>query len=211
VTEFRSIKIELSSHELRARLEAFKRRASDLAEFMKEQKWGTLTSHVNRSDEHRPRIDGDVPNELALEGLYRRFRFFILNDESANYHRLLRLLSASSKCDEFQQFLKRERRDFLKSDSLDFGFITARAKYRAEEVLQFWFNAYYFHDEEVKREKLAVFEGIVSRRGAKVVLRETVFHGARKVRNMAWLVRDATPANPVVYLPVEKGSPNAST
>ena len=200
---FEKITIDLaSSAELRARLESFKRRAADLTGFMRTQKWGVQQIHIDRSDQHRPRVDGTIPNALALEGLYRRFRFFILNNELANYHRFLRLLSVSSSNELLHMFIRVERKEFFRSHSLEFAFITANSKYRPEDVIDFWFNAYYFHDQEPERERLAAFESIVSPEGAKVLLWEAVWNSVLKIRNMAWLVREATPENPVVYVPL---------
>jgi hypothetical protein len=186
-------------------LEAFRRRAADLAQFIRAQHWGIQKIHVNRADEQRPRIDGSLPNELILDSLYRRFRIFILEGEPANYRRFLSLLSQASSDEWLQSFLRSERRNFLTSDTLDFAFITAESKYRAEEVMDFWFNAYYFHDQQVDRDKLTSFERIVSAEGARVVLWETVWKASMKIRNLAWLVRDATLENPVVYLPLQDG------
>ena len=203
--QFAAIKINLpAASELHDRLQTFHRRAKELREFINSQRWGRLTMHVDRSNEDRPLIDGDIPEELVLEALYRRFRFFILEKERANFRRLLNLLSSASKSKPFQEFLRVERREFLKSNSLDFGFITAKAKLKAEDVMDFWFNAYYFHDQDPERENLVAFERVVTARGAKIVLFETVWHGARKVQNIAWLTRDSTPENPVAYLPLEK-------
>jgi hypothetical protein len=174
VDTFQPISIDLaSSAELRERLEAFRRRATDLVKFIRGQPWGIQTINVNRSDEYRPRVSGTIPNELALDGLYRRFRFFILQKEPANYRRFLSLLSTASTSDLLHPFLRTHRKQFLTSDTLDFAFITARSKYRAEEIIDFWFNAYYFHDQQPEKEKLAAFQGIVSAEGAKVVLWET--------------------------------------
>jgi hypothetical protein len=200
---FEKVEIDLSSSaELRMRLDSFTRRAANLTEFMKSQKWGIQSIHVDRSNQDQPWVHGTLPNELVLEGLYRRFRFFILNDEDSNYLRFLRLLSASSKNELHHRFLRLERKEFFQSHSLEFAFITANLKYHPEEVIDFWFNAYYFHDQEPERKKLATFESIVSAEGAKVLLWESVWNSALKVRNMAWLVREATPKNPFVYVPL---------
>ena len=99
-------------------------------------------------------------------------------------------------------FIRVERKEFFRSHSLEFAFITANSKYRPEDVIDFWFNAYYFHDQEPERERLAAFESIVSPEGAKVLLWEAVWNSVLKIRNMAWLVREATPENPVVYVPL---------
>lgn len=200
---FEKVGIDLSSSaDLQVRLNSFKRRSADLTGFMKTQKWGVQHIHIDRSNQDKPRVGGNIPNELILEALYRRFRFFILNDEAANYYRFLRLLSASSKNELLHRFIRLERKEFFQSHSLEFAFITANYKYRPVEVIDFWFNAYYFHDQEPEREKLAAFESVVSPEGAKVLLWESVWNSVLKVRNMAWLVREAAPESPVVYVPL---------
>ena len=191
-----------SSNELQARLDAFRRRAEDLNLFIASQKWGMHNVSVDRTDENRPKISGSLPDEMVLEALYRRFRFFILNDEGANYYRLIRLLSASSNDELLHRFLRVEKKEFLNENSLEFAFITASTKYRAKEVIDFWFNAYYFHDQDLERSKLEKFESIVSPEGAKVVLWQAVWHSTRRIRNLAWLTREATLQNPIVYAPV---------
>lgn len=202
---FEKVEIALSSsEELQARLGAFRRRATDLNVFVQSQQWGTHNIHVDRSDQNRPKISGSQPDELALEALYRRFRFFILNDEDANYYRFIRLLSASSKNELLHKYLRLEKKNFFYEYSLEFAFITASTKYRPDEVIDFWFNAYYFHDQSTDRSKLATFESIVSSEGAKVVLWNCVWHSVRKIRNLAWLTRETTLQNPIVYVPVPR-------
>lgn len=200
--EFRKIKIDLSPLDLATRLESYKRRAADLSSFVKAQKWGIQHIHIDRTNEHRPKVQGTHINDLVLEGLYRRFRFFILNDEPANHYRLLRLLSAASEDELWHRHLRVERKEFFQSGSLEFAFIAARKKYRPDEVIDFWFNAYYFHDQNVERSRLEAFENIVSAEGAKALLWECVWNSVRKIRNLAWLAREATPNNPFVYVPV---------
>jgi hypothetical protein len=200
---FGQSRIDLSSHpDLLPRLLAFKRRAADLTKYVKEQKWGRVNIHVDRIDQQRPKIDGNIPGDAVLEGLYRRFRFFILNDEPANYRRFVRLLSAASDDEVLQRHLRIERKEFHKSHSLEFGFASAPRTYRPEEVIDFWFNAYYFHDDEPQREQLAAFESIVSAQGAKVVLWEAVWHSVLKIRDMALLVKDTAAETPMVYVPL---------
>jgi hypothetical protein len=203
--KFEKVEIDLSSsEELQVRLDAYRRRARDLSAFVKSQQWGIHNVHVDRSDQERPKISGSQPDELVLEALYRRFRFFILEHEKANYYRFIRLLSALCKDEMLHKFLRLERKGFYKEHSLEFAFITASTKYRSNEVIDFWFNAYYFHDQPIDRVKLATFESIVSSEGAKVILWRCVWHSVRKVRNLAWLTRETTLQNPIVYVPVSR-------
>ena len=203
--KFKKVEIDLSSsEELQSRLDAFRRRAADINIFMQSLDWGMHNIHVDRSNQNRPTISGSKPDELVVEALYRRFRFFILSDENANYYRLIRLLSAACKSELLHKFLKTEKKNFYFDYPLEFAFVTASTKYSPKEVIDFWFNAYYFHDQSIDRSKLATFESIVSSEGAKVVLWNCVWHSVRKIRNLAWLTRETTLQNPTVYVPVSR-------
>lgn len=184
------------------RVSSFKRKATDLCEFVSSQKWGQHSIHVDRSNENLPNITGSLPDELILEALYRRFRFFILNDEKANYFRLLNLISQSADSPLVHSFTKMYKKELFEERSLQFAFITAKSKYTPKEVINFWFNSYYFHDQEVDRVKLERFKGVVSDNGAKVVLFHAVWNAVRKVRNLNYLLRDTSGFNQHMYIPV---------
>lgn len=203
MTQFEVAAIDLGScPELVKRLDAFKRRANDLLAFIRTQDWGAHFMRIDRTNQEKPLIIGSIPDDLALEGLYRRFRFFILHKEMAFYYRFNRLLSVSSDDELLHRFLRVEKREFLQSKLLDYAFVTSTMKYRGEDVVDFWFNAYYFHDREEERMKLAKFEQVVSSEGAKAILWQLVWDSTLKIRNMSYLIRDTTMDNPVMYVPV---------
>lgn len=199
--EYIEADLRIDNHtDILARLSSFKRKANELGEYMNSKDWGIQRIHVNRSNENVPKISGTLPNELILEGLYRRFRFFILNSEDANYFRLLNLLSQNSKSDLLHQFCRIAKKEFYKEHSLEFALTTSEYKYKPEQVINFWFNSYYFHDEKVHHEKRKKFEAIVSAQGSKVVLWNTVRNSVRKIRYLNWLLRDTSEKNQKMYI-----------
>ena len=199
--EFQKISIDMSKfQDMEERIDNFKRKATDLCEYVSSQEWGRHSININRKDQNKPTITGSLPNELLLESLYRRFRFFILNDEKTNYFRLIKMLSQSSTSPLIHRFTKVSKKEFFNEDSLQFAFITAETKYSAKEVIEFWFNSYYFHDQDEDRNKLQNFENIVSSNGAKVVLFHAVWNAVRKVRNLNYLLRDTSIKNQKMYI-----------
>lgn len=201
--EFIKISVDITSfNDMEERINSFRRKASDLCEYVSSQEWGQHTISVDRSDENLPKIKGSLPDPLILESLYRRFRFFILNDEKSNYFRLLNLLSQASNSPLIHSFAKTSKKEFFEENSLQFAFITAKSKYHPKDVINLWFNSYYFHDQEEDRNKLEAFKGIVSDNGAKVVLFHTVWNAVRKVRNLNYLLRDTSINNQEIYVPV---------
>jgi len=201
--EFVQVSLDLSSFkDMEDRINSFKRKATDLCEYVSTQKWGQHTIHVDRSDENIPSIKGSLPDDLMLESLYRRFRFFILNDEKANYFRLLNLLSQASDSALIHNYARISKKEFFEERSLQFAFITAKSKYQPKEVINFWFNSYYFHDQDEDRGKLDIFKSIVSDNGAKVVLFHAVWNAVLKVRNLNYLLRDTSIDNQKIHVPV---------
>lgn len=179
----------------------FKRRAEDLDGFIRSENWGIHNVSINRTNEDLPHISGSLPDETLLERLYRRFRFFILEKEKSNYRRLLKLLSAATSSEVGQLYLRVCRKEFLTNDILDFAFITAKRPYHPEEVIDCWFNAFYFHDDPSKHETLSKFTRMVSDNGAKVALWHVVWDASLRVRRLNWLLRETTRTNPVMYIP----------
>jgi hypothetical protein len=205
--EFITIELDRDHPEhLWGRIETFKRRAQDLAEFKAAQNWGIHNVSVNRTNENRPHISGSLPDETTLELLYRRFRFFILNDKPAkpayaNYRRLLKFLGAATSSELAHMYFRLWRKEFLTDDVLRFAFITAKRRFTPEDVIRFWFNAEYFHDDREKEATLAEFRGIVSDNGAKVALWHAVWDATLRVRNLNWLLKDTSRANPRMHIP----------
>jgi len=199
--EFQKISIDMFRfQDLEERIDNFKRKATDLFEYVSSQDWGRHSININRKDQNNPTITGSLPNELLLESLYRRFRFFILNDEKTNYFRLINQISQSSQSSYLHMYAKISKKEIFNESSLRLAFITAETKYTAKEVINFWFNSYYFHDQPEDRKKLEIFENIVSGNGAKVVLFHAVWNAVRKVRNLNYLLRDTTINNQEMYI-----------
>jgi len=169
---------------------------------MTTQNWGNHNYQISRNDRNSPVISGTQPEPLLAEAMYRRFRFFILNKEKANFYRLLRVLSSASSDDILHQLCRYLRRDFLADSPMDWAFKLADKKYTSEEVIDLWFNAYYFHDEEPKRKRLEQFEKVVTENGAKIALFHTVARAVYPIGHLNYLLRDTATESTEMYLPI---------
>ncbi len=188
--------------ELWKRIERFHYRAEELNRFRSEINWGHFTSNVDRSDTKGPIISGSLPDKYVLEALYRRFRFFILEKEKANYRRLIKVLGSAVTDETARLFYKQERKEFLKTDIVDFAFISHEPRYSGDEILNLWFNAVYFHDEEEKIEKLVELENLISKNGAEVTLLHIVWDACNKIRNLNWLLTETSQNNAKIKVPI---------
>lgn len=201
--EFIPVLIHLNpGSDLFAQISAFQRQARELNEFIGSVKWGMQHSNVDRTNEHRPVITGSLPDDLVLEGLYRRYRFFILQKEKSNYRRLVNALSQSSESAFLHLYCRMAKKEFLEEDILKFAFLSSRSPVTPEELIDYWFNAYYFHDDRDKHEKLERFSGIVSDNGSKVALWHVVWNSTLRIKNFSYLLSDTSEENPQVHVPV---------
>ena len=201
---FRATKLDIIRYpDLITRINGFKKKAEDLLKFHKSVNWGIHNVSVDRTDEHHPLISGSLPNELVLEAMYRRIRFFIMNDEKSNYFRLIKLLSQSSSDQHFQELCRSWKKNFYKEWSLEFAFISAKDKFTPSEVIDYWFNAYYFHDNEDKTVELEKLTRSLGENGAKVVLFHTASNCCTRVFNLLYLLECTSEQNPIIKCPVK--------
>tara|TARA_R110002167_G_scaffold358703_1_gene574913 strand:- start:1555 stop:1857 length:303 start_codon:yes stop_codon:yes gene_type:complete len=94
------------------------------------------------------------------------------------------------------------KKEFLEEDILKFAFLSSRSPVTPEELIDYWFNAYYFHDDRDKHEKLERFSGIVSDNGSKVALWHVVWNSTLRIKNFSYLLSDTSEENPQVHVPV---------
>lgn len=190
------------SNDIWERVDRFKYRAGVLSDFIKDRSWGVIQLHGDRESPNQPKIKGSIPDELELEGLYRRFRFFILNNEKSNYRRLLNLLGQAVTDDYARYYLKQERKTFLDNDFIRWVFNGTDDKYSEEEIIDMWFNACYFHDEQNKLVKLNVFKDMVQSNGAESALFFIVYEAWHKVRKLNYLLSETGPERPEIVIPI---------
>lgn len=200
-TKFITIDLKKPDDEFWELLESFKRKSSDLLEYFNSVKWGRLSVQIY-SNLEKPRIQGDLPDQIELEAFYRRFRFFILNNEKSNYKRFLNKLSKVTQNDLATLFVRYSKKEFSKCLAVDLAFQKASKKYTSEQIIDLLFNARYFHDDGPKAAKLSELESILSREGAEVSLFWAIWDSCKEIRSTSYLVSETTQINPKVKIPV---------
>lgn len=204
MTKYKTLKLSDSGlPDLLVHIHFFKKRADDLIQFWLNTDWGRSEVSVDRTDETSVKISGNLPNELYLESLYRRFRFLYHNNEKSNYFRLLKLLSKSTDNKQFQLFCRNQKKTFYNEENLKFAFIASSQKYSPQQIIDYWFNAYYFHDDDGKISDLEALTNKVSENGARVVLYHTVRNCCIKIKYLNHLLSDTSEDNLTIKFPIE--------
>ncbi|WP_419226831.1 hypothetical protein [Alteromonas sp. OM2203] len=201
--EFELVKLSNSRNEsLFEEIEEFKFRALDLCSFARNTKWGMFEYSVCRSDPERPTISGTLPNESLLTTFYSKYRHVYLLKEKANFFKIAKSLSVSSNSDLFTLYHRYHlKRSFYKEFLLKFAFIKSRTSFSPEQVIDIWFNAYFFHGQVKEREKLRTLEYLVSEQGAKVALWQTIWQSHLVVGELMQNLDDTTKDYPYMKVP----------
>jgi hypothetical protein len=205
MTKFRSVELNLSDDsELLVRLVSFQRNAAKLKDHWDKLDLSKhLSFHISQQDDGKRIFSGDLPDEPILEGIYMRFRLFILNDDEPNFYRLLNLLSSASNDKELHALCRLQKKLFLDSELFKNIFAHMEKPYNSIDIINYWFYSYYFHDQEKQRDSLSRFKGIVSDHGAKLCLWYAVFTACQRIFYLKHILRDTSKENPLIYVPMQ--------
>lgn len=125
-------------------------------------------------------FEASVPPEEQIAEFLMAFRFFYLEKEPTNFHKILILLGKHAKEPESREALKHlktqwgnalfQSRLYL---SVDGHPITA------SHLLDLWFNAYYFHSDRKKGEELKLLNEAFSESYSKYLLLDSVYNSTK--------------------------------
>lgn len=127
-------------------------------------------------------FESELPAEEVISEFLMAFRFFYLQNEPTHFPKILGLISKHTQKEDVRKALKSFGKNWR--DSL-FG-RTLNIRYNDSEVtsallLDLWFNAYYFHQNQTKREELDQIIEIFSERFAKYMLLDSAITAAHEV------------------------------
>ena len=151
------------------RLRVFVRKADELlsSNIFSKGEADKLSSGANLVPGKGIEFHASLPDEIELEQLFRRFRPFFLKKEPSNFHSvcnlMLRCLNSILK-DKVQKAQKRYERAMGNTGPVEINFIgkSSFSKLKAEEVINLWYNAHYFHSDEDKEKQLQELNTVLS-------------------------------------------------
>jgi hypothetical protein len=183
-------------------IEEYKFRASDLCNFARSTSWGVFEAFVDRFDQNRPIISGTLPNESLITTFYSKYRHVYLTKETANFFKIAKSLSVASNSDLFTLYHRHHlKKAFYQEFLLKFAFIQSQTSFTPEQVIDIWFNAYFFHGQQKEREKLKLLQELVTDQGAKVALWHTVWQSHLIVGELMENLKETTKENPYIKVP----------
>lgn len=110
------------------------------------------------------------------------FRFFYLQKERTHLRKVLKLLGKYTTTEEGRAALKMLGRQwddclFAKAMNVEWN----NKKLTSAMLLDLWFNAYYFHQDDNKEKELKELVGVFSEGFAKYMLLDAAFEAAKVV------------------------------
>jgi hypothetical protein len=128
-------------------------------------------------------FEAKLPPEEQIAEFLMALRFFYLQDEPTHFPKVLRLIGRQTKnSSDLKEALKSFRRQW--EDSLfgkAFEIKLNDKRITTSLLLDLWFNAYYFHSDEMKGQALRELRDFFSDDYAKYMLLEATFESAKVV------------------------------
>jgi hypothetical protein len=116
---------------------------------------------------HQPSSASGLPSDDQLAALLLRFRHFYMNDEPANFLKVLKILPRHNRHTDLVAYCKNLREIWQKALFAGLMKISLGDEtLNAQQILDLWLNGYHFHTDELKAKKL---EELVSVLGADFV------------------------------------------
>jgi hypothetical protein len=127
-------------------------------------------------------FEASVPPEEQIAEFLMAFRFFYLEKESTNFHKILGLLGKHAQEPEAREALK-----ILKAQWANALFQTTLylslndQPVTASLLLDLWFNAYYFHSDKEKGEKLSSLNEAFTESFSKYMLLDSTYNATKTI------------------------------
>lgn len=99
---------------------------------------------------------GEMPPEDDVAAFLHRLRPFVLNDERSNFNRVCNILGRAIAHPGMTALLRQQRDEFAgRAFQSQLQLLSNGAVVNTEQVLQNWLNAYEYHRDPERRERLA--------------------------------------------------------
>ncbi len=132
----------------------------------------------------------NLPSDDKISALLHRLRPFFLKKEGTNFYRILNILSKNFDNNHFRHFLKSVR-SYYKGEKIS-GMIQITANntsLNSDEFLNDWLNAYEYHRDEDKREKISKVNKVFPFEATRALLIMMVYDKVGAINIIAHIIR----------------------
>lgn len=127
-------------------------------------------------------FEATLPPEEQVAEYLMAFRFFYLQDEPTNFHKVLRIMGKHAQQPEVTQALKLLRTKW--QNALFQSAINLSLNDRpitTSRILDLWFNAHYFHSDSIKTEALKELNEVFTEGFSKYMLLDSTYNASKVV------------------------------
>ncbi len=131
-------------------IETYNRRVAELIDAREMLEPKRITMKIHRPSPGKFESEGNFPDKVQLINFYRLFRLFVLNNEDSNFFRVANIVSKNSPNDSIRAYIEAIRKQWHSSTEDDLLTWLGREHLAVEDLIDPWFNAYYFHSDKDK-------------------------------------------------------------
>lgn len=132
-----------------------------------------------------------LPEEELLRSFYMSFRFFYLQKEDANFLRLINILKRKAENDLAVKYLNQIRDQWtgaLSRQQMQFRF--NNTELTPNLLMDLWFNSHYFHDDDVKENKLGIMKTVLTNDVCRFLLVDAVYEATKAILKLAQTLKN---------------------
>jgi len=184
------------------RIDIFKERAEEFIASLRKLRIGSITGSFKRKENGTYLGSLTIPPINSFKGLYIELRLLYAVGEPSNYKNIANIIakrSGNSIIQKFMGHLVRSARSSLVED----GFFNIKGRpISGEKLIDLWFNAKIFHSDDQKRKELGKMTALLSDEGNKSLFFLAVYDAGIAIKNLYFIIKDMSPDNMTVPIPV---------
>ena len=200
--KFVRIPINISVNKIDWRLiDLFRKRFEILWDNLHDLKLNNFTASIQKKSDGTYDGDSTIPTVHRLKGLYADYRHFYHQNERTHIFKLMNYLKSLTDASDYHDFIKKQKSNY-KSSFIENNWLNIDGKrLNTAEVLDLWFNAEIFHDDEEKTNRLSRIRTSISENLWKYIVFIATYDTSLIIRNVHWSQSELSKNNLYLLMP----------
>lgn len=141
-----------------------------------------ISSKIRYTQERGMWFEATMPPEEQIAEFLMVFRFFYLEKESTNFHKILGLLGKHANEPEAREALKILKAQWANALFQTRLYLSLNGQpVTGSLLLDLWFNAHYFHSDREKGEKLSKLNEVFTESFSKYMLLDSTYNATKTI------------------------------
>ncbi len=140
------------------------------------------------------RYEGDLPSDDEIAALLHRLRPFVLQDETANFYRIVNTLSRYLNDGNARDFLRLQRdaysgKSFQRQMRIGWKSESTQSVINSDETLVRWLNAHEYHRDKEKQEEIKRYDELLPPGVTRAIFVSMLLDKIKAIGNVAVVIR----------------------